>query len=131
VPIVDGDRVYAPSSDGALYALDATTGMELWHFTTVGEDESSPTLADGVIYLGSGNQNLYAIDATSGTALWQLALDGPVAKGPSVSNGVAYIGTRSGSIYAIGSGQAGASAQPTLSASSMSTVEPSAATTNP
>jgi outer membrane protein assembly factor BamB len=38
-------------SSDKLYALNATTGAELWSSTT--KAESAPTVANGVLYVGS------------------------------------------------------------------------------
>ena len=39
--------------DGNVYALDAATGAKLWSYTTGEEVESSPAVANGVVYVGS------------------------------------------------------------------------------
>jgi outer membrane protein assembly factor BamB len=44
--------VYVGSDDGNVYALSASTGAELWSFTTPGPVSSSPAVADGVVYVG-------------------------------------------------------------------------------
>ena len=38
----------------------------LWRYTTGGSVESTPAVADGVVYVGSADQHLYALDAASG-----------------------------------------------------------------
>lgn len=52
---------YVGSSDGNLYAMDATTGKDHWSFPTGGRVYSSPTVAAGVAYVGSADGNLYAV----------------------------------------------------------------------
>jgi len=61
-PALGNDVIYIGSEDGRLYAVDATSGEELWHFTTSGEITSSPTLANGIIYVTSHDGKLYAIE---------------------------------------------------------------------
>ena len=69
--------VYVASGDYYLYALDAATGLELWR-SYLGGAGSSPTISDGVIYIGSsiaaagGSNFMHAIDATTGRELWTL-----------------------------------------------------------
>ena len=39
--------------DGNVYALNASTGALLWSYTTGGTVDSSPAVANGVVYIGS------------------------------------------------------------------------------
>ena len=50
----------APIPDNNVYALDASTGAELWSYTTGSDVDSSPAVAEGVVYVGSNDHNLYA-----------------------------------------------------------------------
>jgi eukaryotic-like serine/threonine-protein kinase len=57
-PNLDGNDI--GSTDKTLYALNASTGTKLWSYTTGGGVYSSPTVADGVVYVGSDDGNVYA-----------------------------------------------------------------------
>ena len=102
-PAVVNGVVYIGSRDDNLYALNASTGVKLWSFTTGGEVIASPAVANGVVYIGSYNQNtndgtMYALDARTGALLWTFDTGGnlfgvPVALWPAVVNGVVYIGS--------------------------------------
>jgi len=61
-PSLGDDVLYIGSEDGCLYAVNATNGEELWHFTTGGSITSSPALVNGVIYVTSHDGKLYAIE---------------------------------------------------------------------
>ncbi|WP_435348669.1 PQQ-binding-like beta-propeller repeat protein [Haloarchaeobius sp. HRN-SO-5] len=54
--------VFVGSLDTNLYALDAGTGDERWHFEADELLYSSPTVADGTVFVGSFDNNLYALD---------------------------------------------------------------------
>ncbi len=82
-PVVANGAVYVASTDGNLYALNATTGALLWSFPGGG----SPAVANGVAYVSSGN--LYALNANTGALLW--TFPGPVGS-PTVANSVVYLG---------------------------------------
>jgi outer membrane protein assembly factor BamB len=69
-PAVVNGMVYVGSSDGNLYALDASTGALLWSYTTGGLFRSSPTVAKGVVYVGSWDHNVYALNASTGAKVW-------------------------------------------------------------
>jgi len=61
-PALGDDVLYIGCENGLLYAVDATNGTELWHFTTGGGIDSSPALVDGIIYVTSNDGKLYAIE---------------------------------------------------------------------
>ena len=69
---------------------------------THGTIESTPTVSDGVVYVGSDDGKLYAFDAAgcgSPTchALWTGRLGSPAFQSsPAVANGVVYIGSAHG-----------------------------------
>lgn len=52
--------MYTGSADSHLYAVDAATGKQRWAFPTNGP-AWSPTVADGVVYVGSKSGLLYAV----------------------------------------------------------------------
>ena len=84
--------VYVGSTDGKVYALKASTGVLLWSYTTGGEVDSSPAVANGVVYFGSWDYNVYALNASTGALLWSYATGYQVVpSSPAVANGVVYI----------------------------------------
>ena len=84
---------------------NAANGNLLWAASSGGGPiTSSPTVANGVAYVGCSDQapniachgNLYAFDATSGTLLWTgatSASDGSIDASPTVANGMVYVGS--------------------------------------
>ncbi len=65
------NRLYVPDKS-RLYALDLTTGAEVWKYTGLA-DIYNPSVANGVIYFLS-NTNLYAIDEDTHTQLLRYPL---------------------------------------------------------
>jgi outer membrane protein assembly factor BamB len=63
--------------------------------------ESSPAVANGVVYIGSNNGYIYALNAASGIQLWNYSTSNPVWSSPAVVNGVVYIGSTDGNVYAL------------------------------
>jgi len=63
---------------------------------------SSPTVVDGVVYIGSGDNNVYALHATTGTLVWNYMTYGPVFSSPAVAEGRVYVGSLDCRVYAIG-----------------------------
>jgi len=49
---------------------------------------SSPAVANGVVYVGSYDNKLYAFKIQSGAQLWSAATGGGIYSSPAVANGV-------------------------------------------
>jgi outer membrane protein assembly factor BamB len=86
--------LYLQASD-ALYALNANTGAELWHFTQSG----APAVGTGVVYVAA--DALYALRATNGALLWKYTPGGTSNAPPAVANGMLYFGSSDGNLYAV------------------------------
>jgi outer membrane protein assembly factor BamB len=82
--------------------LSAKTGSKLWSYTTGKLVESSPAVANGVVYFGSHDHKVYALDARTGVKLWSYATGSYVDGSPVVANGVVYVGSADGNAYAFG-----------------------------
>ncbi len=59
------------STDNYVYALHAADGSVKWKYLTQGAVQSSPAVADGVVFIGSDDEYLYALDAETGEAYWR------------------------------------------------------------
>jgi outer membrane protein assembly factor BamB len=84
------------NSKGALYALAAATGTQLWqHDIGYVFPPSSPSVANGLVYASSinnANGSVLALDAATGTLLWQTSPQETGNYSPIVVNGVLYYG---------------------------------------
>ncbi len=63
--------------------------------------ESSPTVADGVVYVASKENHLYAIDAETGKQIWFYKTDGLLFASPSVTDKDVVIGGDDGDLFAL------------------------------
>ncbi|NEU58171.1 PQQ-binding-like beta-propeller repeat protein [Halorussus sp. MSC15.2] len=106
-PAVADGTVFVGSDDGRAYAVDATTGDELWRFDTgksVGY--GSPAVADGTVFVPSQNGgSVVALDAETGDERWRYSI-GPMhtdyyVHGPTVADGTVYVGNSGGSVNGI------------------------------
>ncbi len=61
--------------------------------------ESSPAVANGVVYSAPYDYNLYALNAKTGESL-ELPTGNYITPRPSVANGMVYFGSNDGNIYA-------------------------------
>ena len=110
-PLVVDGVAYITAPFSVVYAIDATTGEQLWHF----DPEVNPLLIgasvsarfnrgvavwDGAVYVGTGDCRLVAVDAAKGTKLWDskacVSFDGTgfagITASPRAGNGMIFMG---------------------------------------
>ena len=90
---MDNNVVYVSANEdngpGRVYALRASDGSQLWHYTT-NTYSYVPTVVNGIAYLFS-DQGLSALQASNGRLLWRAAVEGNSGLPPQVINGVLYL----------------------------------------
>ena len=84
----------------ARHASSALRGLK-WTYATDGPVRSSPTVADGTLYVGSGDGRLYALDVDTGSRRWVFDAKAPIDSSPAVGTDGVYFTDRSGSIVAL------------------------------
>jgi outer membrane protein assembly factor BamB len=93
-PAIANGNVYVAGEN--LEEFQAQTGALMWDVKLNSEAISSPTIANGVIYLSEAYENatLFALNAMSGATLWanSLFVDGSNSS-ITVVNGNVYVGT--------------------------------------
>jgi polyvinyl alcohol dehydrogenase (cytochrome) len=110
-PAVDGSKVYFPDWAGNLYAVDRTTGREIWKVrisdvTGIPGDKAraTPAIAEGKVIIGNqgpfgGGGTMLAFDKDTGTPLWKTALDSHpaaiITQSAAVYDGRVYVGVSS------------------------------------
>ncbi|MEM2108219.1 MAG: PQQ-binding-like beta-propeller repeat protein, partial [Candidatus Bathyarchaeia archaeon] len=62
---------------------------------------SSPSVADGIVYVGSQDRNLYAIGAWSGNLIWKFTTLSTIESSPAVANGKVFTGGDDGYVYCL------------------------------
>ena len=107
-PVASGDTVYYGSVDGDLTAVDRITGQEKWksQLGLIGRSMSSPTLGDGVLFIGYtsivGVESFSGIDTQTGLVDWTFYTEGAAGFGtPVLKHGVLYVADRTGVLYAL------------------------------
>ena len=109
-PIVVDGVMYMTTSYNHVYALDAVTGKEFWHYkhkmgpiTTFccGPNNRGVAIEGGKLFMGTLDAQLLALDAKTGAVLWKTEIADP-EKGysetmsPTVVGGKVLIGTNGG-----------------------------------
>jgi outer membrane protein assembly factor BamB len=99
---VDGSTLFAVNRNGVLFAVSTATGTVQWRDSIDGSGWSSPTVANGVVYVGSGNGALYAFRESDGAELYEspTAAGLPMRSSPTVLDGRVYAGSNDGNLYA-------------------------------
>src|SRR6266540_3174593 len=78
-----------------VYAVNATTGQEIWHHTgPVANIVSSPALESDRIYVAFTDGTIRALDATNGQVIWSVTHPGGAYSSPAVENGRVFVGSR-------------------------------------
>ncbi|GAB3031178.1 CARDB domain-containing protein [Natronobiforma cellulositropha] len=99
---VDGAFVVELAGDTASEAVTVREGGErVWGVQTGGQIVSSPTIVDGLVYIGTLNNQLFAVDADTGEGVWGVTTDGPIYSSPTVADGTVYVGSMDGGLYAL------------------------------
>ena len=115
--LVDESNIFLSSDDGYLYNIDFATGSLIWK-TAIGNDVtprsdpsaegssydylcSSPTMEDGIIFVGSKDSCLYAVDSERGEILWKYKTGDMIRSTPLVKDGIVYVGSWDHYMYAI------------------------------
>jgi len=109
-PIVVDGVMYITTSYNHVYALDAVTGKEFWHYkhkqgpvTTFccGPNNRGVAILNDRVYMGTLDAKLLALDAKTGKVLWSTQIADPEAgysetMAPVAVNGKILIGTNGG-----------------------------------
>jgi PGF-pre-PGF domain-containing protein len=81
--------------------ITGTSVSQLWNFTTENYVESSPAVANGIVYVGSDDGNVSALNASTGAQIWNFTTGGEVYSSPAVVNGTVYVGSFDDKVYAL------------------------------
>jgi eukaryotic-like serine/threonine-protein kinase len=87
------------------------TGKAKWQFHTGDVVHASPTISEGVVYIGSWDSYFYALDAASGEEKWRFKTGEDhdihtqvgIQSSAVVADGTVYFGCRDSNLYALDS----------------------------
>jgi len=100
-PTADADRVYVPTENGRLYAVDGSTGKRLWVFNSGTDALSTPTLVENIVLVSDSKGKLHAVDKVSGEEQWALQIAESLTSAPVLANGTLYLASKDGTLYAV------------------------------
>jgi outer membrane protein assembly factor BamB len=84
-------HIHMATTDQILWNFDAATGALDKADWVQMSMQSTPAIANGVLYVGSMNSTITAYDTRSDALLWQATTAGPVFAAPTVANGKLYV----------------------------------------
>jgi len=90
-----------PGADGEVVAFDRRTGAIRWR-RTIGPTESSPLVANGLVYVGDWSGRVTALDARTGATRWAYRTGGAVKSSAALAGARLFIGSYDGHVYALG-----------------------------
>jgi outer membrane protein assembly factor BamB len=108
-PVLDGGRLFFGTNHGLVLAVEAATGRVVWKRQFAGCVAASPSVGNGVVYLGFMNPPpcrgtapsfLAALDARTGRTLWRFRC-GVVETPPLLAGGRVYFGSWDHRVYAV------------------------------
>jgi eukaryotic-like serine/threonine-protein kinase len=103
-PLVFNGRIYAPSADQDLYAIDENRTV-LWTYRTGAALWAQPAYSEvcGCILLTSMDHNIYALNPDDGSLIWQQDLGGSAVGTPTISEdgSTVYSGSFGGGMFSL------------------------------
>jgi outer membrane protein assembly factor BamB len=108
MPVYHGNRVYVTAGGDIWWGVqkawlkcidatqtgDITSSGELWSYPLQKHCVSTPSIADGLVYVGDCAGNVHCVDAQTGQPYWTHDLSGEIWGSTLVADGKVYVGTR-------------------------------------
>jgi len=83
------------------YAIDASSGAQVWFFETNGVITSRPFVYDDTVYFGSWDTFIYALNVTNGDLNWKYETGWGVETTPIISDDLVFFGSHDNNFYAL------------------------------
>jgi outer membrane protein assembly factor BamB len=118
-PVIYDDKVYIANGQdpehgegvGHLYAIDATKRGDitqsgrLWHYDKIRRSVSTPSIADGLLYISDFSGFLHCVDAKTGEPYWVHDMFAAVWGSTMVIDGRVYLGDEDGDVTVLATGK--------------------------
>jgi len=105
-PVVAGAMLIIPSKDGNVYAVNRSSGIEVWR-ASAAAGISSPAFDGDTVYVGGGAfggaGHVRALDVATGSTRWTFSPNGPVQASVTYAGGTVLFATNTaqGIVYAL------------------------------
>ncbi len=82
--------------------ITAAGGIKpLWSFKSEDEIRGTPTIFQGILFVGSYDNNLYALNAADGKFQWKYPTDGGIVSRPALFDGNVYFGSEDKRLHVV------------------------------
>lgn len=92
-PVGDGNRIYAASRDGNVFAFQPDNGKRLWRRELDMDLSAGPGAGDNVVAVAAADGLIIALDAASGNELWRVSVAGESLAPPVIRNNLVVVFT--------------------------------------
>ncbi len=101
-PVIVDESLYFVDNDGFAFALNGKNGRVLWKRKIARLNASSPTYADGRLYIVNLEPGqVMALNAENGRQIWKKSLPCRTESSPLVVHDEVYFGCEDGNLYAL------------------------------
>lgn len=102
-PTIKNDKIFVGCRDGFFYAINKSTGKEIWRVDhEVSWVISSLAVKDTIVVTGtSDGRFVQAVSSNSGRQIWKIKTSSIVWSSPVICNNKVYIGSGEGVLYCI------------------------------
>jgi len=95
---------------GRLSCIDPTqtgdlSGKPVWTFTDIGRSISTPSIADGLLYIAEYDGDLHCIDAKTGKQIWVHETKSRIWGSTLVADGKVFLPTEDGELHILAAGR--------------------------
>jgi outer membrane protein assembly factor BamB len=100
-PAIADDTLIAASKNRTVYAIDKTSGEEVWQFTGFAPFEASPLIFKNTVIIISDNGTIYLLDLKTGEEICKYETGENMTAAPSISGNTMFIASEEGTLFAL------------------------------
>ena len=101
-PAAADGAVFVATSAGRIFALDSSTGEQLWEANLGANFTAAPVVAGDTLLIGTEDGTVLGVDVESGAVIWDFQASGQISASPVVAGDTMYVTTSDGQLYAVG-----------------------------
>jgi outer membrane protein assembly factor BamB len=103
-PVLFGRNIYAASSNGRIYKVEAETGKQNWLVKLPKEVISAGVgVGGGLVLIGTDQGVVYALNQENGAIAWTAPLSSEILASPVIDGGVVVVRTGDGKVFGLSS----------------------------
>lgn len=100
-PAIEYGKVFLPSGDGRVVALDKNTGKKIWEVDLNTQISGAIGVGNGVVAVGSLDAEVFVLEEKTGKRLWKAAVSSEVIAPPTVGENVVIVNAIDGKLFCL------------------------------